>query len=70
MDEVIKELIDYTRYHFKGEEAIMKICNYPDLEAHRGLHQKLITQVNDLAETWRKDRDPNSIHRFRDFLRD
>ncbi len=47
----------------------MDICGYRGLEKHRGLHRELITQVSDLAGTWREDRDPEIPSHIRKFLR-
>ena len=70
VDEVINELTEYARYHFRREEAIMEVCGDPNLEKHRGYHQRLEAQLNELANNWHKDRDPVYLHRLRDFLRD
>ena len=70
LDGIIEELIDYTHYHFRREEAVMEACHYPDLEKHRGLHQGLAAEVNELTDEWRKDRDPEITNRLRKFLHD
>ena len=70
LDKNIMELIEYTLYHFKREEAVMEVCGYPDLENHRRLHQDLAAQVSELADEWRKDRKPELLQRFRNFLHD
>ncbi|NQU57752.1 MAG: bacteriohemerythrin [Rhodospirillales bacterium] len=69
LDAVIEEMIDYTQYHFQREEAIMEACNYPDLESHRDFHRKLIIKVNELASAWRKNNNPETFHKLREFLR-
>ncbi|NQU59273.1 MAG: bacteriohemerythrin [Rhodospirillales bacterium] len=70
LDEIIMELIDYTQYHFRREEAVMEACGYPDLEKHRAIHRSLTDQVSELADTWRSEHDPELLYRFRKFLRD
>lgn len=70
LDVVIAELIDYTRYHFRREEAVMEVCGYPDLEQHRAGHRDLALQVNDLASAWRRDRNPQTVHQLSKFLRE
>lgn len=70
LNTVIEELVDYTRDHFRREEAVMEACGYPDLEKHRGRHRDLTAQVNDLAGTWRKGRNPEMLHHLRKFLRE
>jgi len=69
VDGLIENMIDYTQYHFQREEKIMKICDYPDLENHCGLHRKLVFQVNELAIAWRKNNNPETFHKLREFLR-
>ncbi|MBT5514976.1 MAG: bacteriohemerythrin [Rhodospirillaceae bacterium] len=69
LDEIIEELIAYTKYHFTREEAIMEVCQYPDLEAHRNLHRDLVAQVENLSRTWRGNRNRETLHQLRTFLR-
>ena len=42
---ILKELMDYTRYHMAEEEKVMKEMGYPDLEEHRRVHAALTLQV-------------------------
>jgi len=70
LDEVIVELVDYTHYHFRREQAIMESCDYPKKEEHIALHCKLSMQVRELSETWREERDPEILHDLRVFLRE
>jgi|JFJP01.1.fsa_nt_gi hemerythrin-like metal-binding protein len=44
---VLRELMDYTHYHFEEEEKMMVKMSYPDLDAHRKSHQKLIQLMKD-----------------------
>jgi len=69
IDKIIDELIDYTDYHFRREEAVMEVCGYPDLDSHRGLHRTLTAQVTDLANTWQAHHEPETLHLLRSFLR-
>jgi len=70
LDGIIGELIDYTRAHFKREEAIMETCGYPDTEKHRGAHQLLTERVVALSDTWRRNRDLEDFYVLKSFLRD
>ena len=57
VEDVIGELIDYTRNHFAREEAIMKVCGFPDIAKHHEMHQDLIGQVNNMATVaWHSDK--------------
>jgi len=66
----IGDLIDFVRYHFRREEAIMDICHYPDLVKHRQLHWELEKQVGELADEWHKERNPEVLFHLRSFLHD
>ncbi len=69
LDKVIEDMEDYTRYHFQREEAIMEVCEYPILNEHRVRHRKLNAEVSDLANKWRNDRGPETLHVLCRFLR-
>lgn len=51
-DEVLKELIRYTEYHFKEEEALMERAGYSDLEAQRQAHMALVTRALEAQRRW------------------
>lgn len=70
VDVVIEELIEYTHYHFRREEAVMEICDYPDQAEHCARHRKLAAEVNDLAKKWRREHDPEMLHHLCKFLRE
>lgn len=46
LKNVLSELQRYTRDHFKSEEAYMEANNFPGLDEHKLLHQKLLDQIN------------------------
>lgn len=45
---ILDDLADYTKTHFKLEESLMRVSNYPDFELHKQNHEDLIGQVHDL----------------------
>ena len=47
--DMISEIIFYARFHFRSEENIMKLIDYPDLNVHKGLHIDLINQLNPVS---------------------
>ena len=49
-ESIIKELLDYTKYHFGEEEKLMEKINYPSLSAHKGTHDMFISQVEKLKQ--------------------
>jgi hemerythrin len=43
---VLKELQQYVVYHFKTEESMMKMYNYPNMNEHKLEHEGAIKKVN------------------------
>jgi hemerythrin-like metal-binding protein len=50
--QALKEVVDYTIYHFKREEEMMEKYGYPDFEAHKKTHQAMIEKVNDYMDLY------------------
>lgn len=44
--EILEELLNYINFHFRREEVIMKICDYPGLSRHKQQHEQLIDSLN------------------------
>jgi len=42
---VIEELVEYAESHFRREEDVLKASGYPDFEAHRAEHKRLLNDV-------------------------
>lgn len=42
---VLKELVDYTRYHFGHEERILRESGYPEYEEHKAIHERVTERV-------------------------
>ena len=38
LKEIVKEMEEYTDYHFSAEEELMEKAGYPDLGRHRRMH--------------------------------
>ena len=45
MSLTLKELVDYTQYHFRDEEKLMVEIGYADIEHHKYLHRQMLEQV-------------------------
>jgi hemerythrin-like metal-binding protein len=69
VSKVIRELREYTVYHFNDEEALMKEVGYHDLPEHQRQHEALTRQVKDYQDAlYRKQQvKPGEI---RDFIKD
>jgi hemerythrin len=53
--QTLAEVIDYTKYHFAREEDLMEKNGYSDFVAHKAQHEKMITKVTALVETYEMD---------------
>lgn len=42
---IFNELVDYTGYHFKEEERLMREGGFPDLDTHKENHERLVKLV-------------------------
>lgn len=45
--EIVKEMADYTEYHFGVEEKYFKEFNYEDMEEHLAQHRYFVDQVKE-----------------------
>jgi hemerythrin len=46
---VLKELQQYVVYHFRTEESLLKMYNYPDINKHKQEHEDAVQKVNKFA---------------------
>jgi len=47
---VLTELLDYTGYHFRTEEELLRNNGYPDYESHKQVHDELAARVRKLKD--------------------
>ena len=69
VEEILDELLIYTLYHFKREEAVMKASGFPGLAEHQKLHKDLADNAVKLAGEWREKHSPEVILELLKFLR-
>ncbi len=69
MDGTLRELVRYTQEHFAREERAMERTRYPEMDAHKAEHRKLIEQVSGLMKEWEAGKSSVTIHTMQ-FLRD
>ena len=67
---IVKELVDYTRYHFLREETIMLACDFPNMIEHRASHAAITLKVSEMAFSWVKNREHALLQRFHKTFRD
>ena len=51
---IVKELADYTVYHFKTEEELMNKYNYPESPSHKKQHAEFVDKVSDFTAKFEK----------------
>ena len=66
MAEVFDELLEYTATHFRHEEKLFDVYEYPDREKHRKQHEIMVQQVKELN----RDRRYVFPENLADYLRD
>jgi len=44
--KIVRELVLYTKFHFKNEEDFMRSINFKGLDKHKKLHKKVIDELN------------------------
>jgi len=57
LTSIFEELLAYTQFHFRDEEALMKKCGFPDFDKHRANHDKLINVVLSLKKNFEAGED-------------
>lgn len=60
---VLKELVDYTVYHFSFEEELMEKVNYDELVLHKMEHKIFVKKVSKFMSS---DLDENQIEKIED----
>ena len=45
VSEVLNKLVEYTKVHFAVEETLMRIFHYDGYEAHKEIHDRIVTRV-------------------------
>ena len=66
--QCLTAVVDYTKTHFVYEEGLMSKYGYPDFEAHKAQHQKMIDKVEELLAEYEKDPE-SAMKNALDFLK-
>lgn len=68
IDQIMDDLLNYTKYHFDREELLMRSNQYPDYENHKNLHKEMISKMSECMEEY-KSRPENTIDDALNFLK-
>jgi len=55
VDNIISQLADYSEYHFKNEEKLMRDIAYPHFEKHKAQHKTFAKKVASFVKKTKKD---------------
>jgi len=69
LETAINRLIEYTEKHFAAEEEALAQVDYPDLNGHKDMHKRLITNVLEHKKRIENNDDRERTD-FYHFLRD
>lgn len=69
LEGILKELRNYTVFHFGHEEKLMKGYDYPNIEDHLREHKKFVTTVVDFDKNFRSGKAALTME-IMNFLRD
>lgn len=66
---ILRELADYTKYHFDFEEKYMQMANFSKYTEHKKRHKEFVDKVADILKTFDKASIKTSFE-IANFLRD
>lgn len=66
---ILKSLIDYTKYHFGEEERLMTKYNFDGFKDHKKEHDDFVVKISDMQARFAKN-DASVTIELRKFLKD
>jgi hemerythrin len=54
-------LVEYTDYHFKTEERLLRTCSYPAYDEHKEMHESLTRRAQSMKEGFESGSTPTPI---------
>ena len=61
MGKTLAGLVDYTKTHFKDEEAMLTKVKYPDIVKHKGIHDELVKKATEFEQKFKSGKLTISI---------
>ena len=53
VEEILDQLVDYSKVHFMSEQLLMRLYEYPDYEKHVSEHDWMLEQIEDMQKGFR-----------------
>jgi len=61
IDEILDQVIDYTRVHFMAEELLMRLNEYPNSKPHLNAHAEIIRDLRAVREGVKTGAVPDAL---------
>lgn len=61
LSEILSQLIDYTKTHFRREEMYFATTNYPEMQEHKLQHELFIEKIDGLKREFDKGDEKISV---------
>ena len=56
-DEILDQLLEYSKMHFMSEQLLMRLYEYPDYETHMAEHDGMLQEMEAMREPRRSGND-------------
>ncbi len=53
-DEILDQLLDYSKMHFMSEQLLMRLYEYDGYEAHLADHDRMLREMEAMRDSYRK----------------
>lgn len=64
INEIIDQLVEYSKYHFRNEERLMAELNYKHFDMHKAQHDAFITKVDLFIKKTKEDSISIDVAKF------
>ena len=52
-DEILDQLLDYSKIHFMSEQLLMRLYEYGDYESHMADHDRMLQEMETMRDSFR-----------------
>ncbi|WP_297452881.1 hemerythrin family protein [Persephonella sp.] len=64
IDRAFNEFLEDVKYHFSSEQEMMEQYNFFAYPMHRGEHDMVLGQLQNLQKNWEKNKNPEIIKSY------
>lgn len=57
-DEILDQLLDYSKMHFMSEQLLMRLYEYDDYEGHVADHDRMLQEMEAMRDNYRNGEGP------------